>query len=127
MIEKILPSGSKLEITIASFTEANALQKVVAKELSRLKLDPNLELNFNFFKDLICIALASDEFEKALKPCLKRCLYRELRITDQTFEEQDARQDYNMLCYEVAKENLLPFVKGLSSLLKGTETATVPQ
>ncbi len=127
MIERFLPSGSKLEITLASFQEANALQKIVAKELIKMKLDSNLEFNFNFFKDLICIALASDEFERALKPCIKRCLYREARITEFTFEEYEARQDYNMLCFEVAKENLLPFVKGLSSLLKDSvEEKKVP-
>lgn len=103
---------------MASFREANALQKAIAKETKKLEVKGDLDLNYEFMKNLLCSALASDEIEAALKPCLKRCLYGDFKIDENTFEDVEARQDYFTVCFEVIKENLLPFVKGLSFQLK---------
>jgi hypothetical protein len=113
MIEKKLPSGAVLKITIAPFHDAKALYQACLEELKTLKIDPNDEIDVNLFKDLFCSALSSKKIEVALKDCLKRVTYNDLKIDDQTFEPIEARQDYILVCFEVAKENIAPFAKSL--------------
>jgi hypothetical protein len=112
-----MPSGAELKITVAPFTEAKALYQAVAEEAKALKLDPKQEIDVNFFKDIFCVGLASAKIEKALEPCLKRVTYNGLKINADTFEDVEARQDYFLVCYEVAMENLLPFMKSLTQKL----------
>jgi maltooligosyltrehalose synthase len=112
-----MPSGAELKITVAPFSEAKALYQAVAEEAKALKLDPKQEIDVNFFKDIFCVGLASAKIEKALEPCLKRVTYNGLKIDANTFEDVEARQDYFLVCYEVAKENLLPFTKSLTQKL----------
>ena len=110
-----LPSGAELEITPAPFKEAKALYMAVADELKGLRLNPEAEVDVNFFKDLFCTGLASKKIETALADCMKRVTYNGLKITDDTWEPLDARQDYLTACFEVAKENISPFTKSLSA------------
>lgn len=113
MIEKKLPSGAILKITLAPFAEAKALYQACLEELRGLKVDPKEEVDVNLFKDLFCVGLASKKIEAALDVCMKRALYKDLKIDDKTFEDIEARQDYIPACFEVAKENISPFVKSL--------------
>lgn len=111
-----LPSGAKLEITVAPFSEAKALWAAVASELKGLKLDPEADVDVNFWKDLFCTAIESKKLEDALRACLKRCTYNGKRIIDDSiFEPVEARDDYLAVCYEVTKENVSPFMKSLSA------------
>ena len=114
-MKKILSSGVELEITLAPFKDAHNLQKAIASELKNVKINPDVELDTNFMKDLICTAVASDKIMDALNVCLKRCTYNNLKITDDIWEAVEARADYYEVCTEVIKENCLPFVKGLSA------------
>jgi hypothetical protein len=111
-----LPSGAELEINLAPFSDANALNKAVARELAKLKLDKEIELNDpSFLKDLVCAAIASEDIMAALWVCFKRCTYSGLRITSETFEPEEARGDYFIICKEVLQANCLPFIKSLLS------------
>lgn len=119
MITKILPSGAKLEIALAPFQDANNLQRAFARELKNVKISSAMEVSdVNFMKDLICTAVSSDSIMDALNVCMKRCAYNGLRIDKETFEAEEARGDFLIVCMEVAKENLLPFLKGLSAQFK---------
>ena len=112
-----LPSGAKLEIDLAPFADSNALNKAVAKELKSMKFDPELNLaDPVFIKDLACTAFSSDEIMDALEVCFKRCTYNGLKIDSTTFEPEEARQDYFVVCREVLIEQIRPFAKGLLSL-----------
>jgi len=113
MIEKIMPSGAVLKITPAPFAEAKALYQAVLEELRGVNLDPNAEIDTNLFKDIFCVGLSSKKIETALAACMKRATYKDLKIDDQTFEPLEARQDYVLVCFEVAKENIAPFAKSL--------------
>lgn len=117
-----LPSGAKLEIDLAPFADANALNKAVAKELKGMKFDPELNLTDPvFIKDLACTAFSSDEIMNALEVCFRRCTYNGLKIDASTFEAEDARQDYFIVCREVLIEQIRPFAKGLLSLFSSRE------
>lgn len=113
MIERKLPSGAVLKITLAPFAEAKALYQACLEEVKGLRVDPKEEMDVNLFKDLFCVGLSSKKIEAALAPCLKRALYNDLKIDDATFEPVEARQDYIVACFEIAKENIAPFAKSL--------------
>lgn len=108
-----LPSGAVLEITLAPFADAKALYQAVLDELKGLKFNPEDEIDVNFIKDLFCSGFSSKKVEAALDLCFKRVLYNGQKIDKDTFEPEEARQDYLMACIEVAKANILPFVKSL--------------
>lgn len=112
-----LPSGAKLEIALAPFKDAHDLQKALAKEMKEVKIAGGMDItDENLIKDVICTALSSDKIIEAVFVCMKRCTYNGLKITLDTFESEEARGDYYVACMEVAKENILPFLKGLSPL-----------
>lgn len=112
MIKVDLPSGAKLEITISPFAQAKTLYQSVMEECKGIKLGSSSDLG-DLIKDLFCIGLSSKKIEAALMDCLKRVTYNGLKISDDTFEPEDARQDYIHVNYEVAKANLQPFMKNL--------------
>ncbi len=108
-----LPSGAELEITMAPFAVAKALYQACADEMRTLKLDMQADVDGNFWKDLFCAGVSSKKIEVALDKCLERCTYNSLKINGDTFEPEDARQDYLTVCYEVTRENVHPFMKSL--------------
>lgn len=108
-----LPSGAKLDLHPAPFTEARDLYQALMEELKSLKLDPGAEVDVNFYKDLVCTGLSSKKVEAALLKCMARSLYNGLRITDATFEPVQAREDYIPVCVEIVTENITPFMKSL--------------
>lgn len=108
-----LPSGAELIVNEAPFADAKALFQAVASEMKGLQFDAKKELDTGFMKDLLCTAIASEKIEECLKKCLIRSTYNKEKITDAIFENNtDARKDYLTVCYEVAKENVYPFLEG---------------
>lgn len=110
-----LQSGAEIDITPAPFTVSKALYQALLEEGTNLKLDPSVEIDVNFYKDLFCVGFSSKKVEVALWACLERVLYKNLRITSDTFEPIEAREDYTEICFEVMLENILPFTKSLSA------------
>lgn len=113
MREVELPSGAKLSISLASFEDGKNLYQCIASELKSLKFDENEDVGVNFFKDIFLTALSSKEIEKLIMQCAKKALYNKERITQETFEPEDARQDYIEALYHIAENNLAPFGKAL--------------
>lgn len=120
MVEKDLPSGAKLKMSVAPFAVSRGLYQAVCEELKPLRIDPQAEIDLNLRKDLFCGFLASKKIESALWPCLQRCLYNDLKIDDSTFEAESSRQDYITVCWEVAQLNVIPFMKDLFAELMGS-------
>jgi hypothetical protein len=76
----------------------------------------------NLFKDIACELLSSPKFEKALWECMKKATIDGVKITEDTFEPEESRGDYLSVVIEVAKANVMPFMKNLSaqfSLIQG--------
>lgn len=111
-----LPSGAELRITLAPFSDSKALYQAFLEEIKGLKVESSTEIDTNFIKDIFCVGLASKKLEVALWKCMERALYNNLKITEATFEPVEARQDYMLVCFEVAKENIAPFTKTLMPL-----------
>lgn len=127
-MKKTLESGAELDVTLSSFSVCNKLKNVVVQELESIKFDigdgkiENLfESEFgpeavNTFKNLICRIISSEKIEEAIWPCMDRATYKGVKITRETFENEDARQDYLPVFKEVLWLNLRPFFKSLNSL-----------
>lgn len=111
--EIVLDSGSKLKITIAEFEIGRNLYQAVLEEARQIQVKPSDDLDLNTLKELFCIGLASKRIESALWACMPRVTYNGVKVTKDTFEPVEARGDYVQVCYEVAKENVLPFGKSL--------------
>lgn len=117
----VLKSGKELEITLAPFDEAKSLYQAVAEEVKALKVDAEVDMDVNFFKDLALSGLSSKKIDSALSVCMKRCAYNGQRIASvkDSFESIEAREDYFEVCFEVGKANLLPFTKSLYAQFVG--------
>lgn len=108
-----LPSGALLKITMSPFAVSRALYQALLEEAKGLNLDPGAQVDVNLFKDLFCTALSSKKIESCLWECMKRATYNDLKITEDVFEPEAARDDYLSVCLEVARCNVLPFTKSL--------------
>lgn len=108
-----LPSGAVLKITLSPFAISKNLFEAVTEEIKLLKLDPQAELDFDLCKNLFCTGFSSKKIDAALQECMKRATYNGVKLTEDTFEPEDARQDYVTVCLEVALLNLRPFTKNL--------------
>jgi hypothetical protein len=116
--EVTLESGATLIMSDVPFAEARELEVAVASEFRKLKLDPQAEIDVNFIKDIALTAVSSKEIELALWKCLGRCTYNGNRIKKETFEPDEAREDFHQVCLEVAQHTLAPFMKNLFARLK---------
>ncbi len=116
MKEVKLPSGAILKITPSPFAEAKALYQSILREARVVEFTAATDMA-SVYKNLFCVGFSSPEIEKCLWACFKRCIYNsgkgDLKIDENTFEPIEARDDYMLVCVEVAKENILPFAKSL--------------
>jgi len=113
MKEVTLPSGKLLQINVAPFLDSKALYQAFLEEVKFLEVKGTDQIDFNLLKQLVCVSLSSKKIELALEKCLVRALYDGRIISSSTWESVDARGDYIQACVEVAKENVLPFLKSL--------------
>ena len=101
-----LPSGAELEIRVAEFAVGWDLYQTVVREQGN---DRAYAVQM----------VANKPIEKCILACLKTCTYAangkdKARIDADTFEPIEARQDYILVLFNVAKENLDPFAKALT-------------
>lgn len=122
MRELTLPSGATLRIEISSFPVSKALYQAVLRELKGLSFTANAETG-ELLKEFFCLAFSSMQVEACLWECFKKCAYTNkegttTKITPDTFESEESREDYFSACVEVAKDNIAPFMKSLFASFK---------
>ncbi|NDK07871.1 hypothetical protein EOM39_01335 [Candidatus Gracilibacteria bacterium] len=127
--KKRLKSGAELEITMASFRDTKDLVDSIARELKKNDIDIktlNLESEIdggiiNSLKNMFLGILVNEEIMRALNKCFEKALYNNKKITEDLFDNDErARADYFVICWEVARYNLAPFLNGIDlSLIKG--------
>ncbi len=113
-----LPSQAELKITPAPFAEAKALYQAILAEAKGTRIDFTTDIDMNFMKDLACLAFSSKSIEDAVMVCMKRALYNGKNINQDTFEPEEAREDYIPAMVEIAKVNIAPFMKSLYAQLR---------
>jgi hypothetical protein len=121
MQEVELPSGAILKIGDIPLKAANDLKKAVMKELKSIPLESTKQL-IDLYKDYICSLFSSDEIEKCLWVCMKRCLLNtgsgDFKIEETTFEPSELRTDFTKVQFEVAIAVLKPFGPALLAVLQ---------
>lgn len=115
-----LKSGALLQITVAPRKDSSALLRAITRELAKLsiKLDEKLDVA-SFAGPAISgllQLLQSEDVEKAAFVCMGKCLYNGQRITEATFEPEEARPDFLPVVQEVIKANVVPFFANLDWL-----------
>lgn len=118
MKEVTLPSGAILKIGHTPWEISLALSEAVAEEFKGVAIKSDLEMA-TIYKDIFCTLFPSKKLKECLWKCFERCTYNsgkgDFRIDKQTFEAEEARQDYFTVCLEVGKQNIAPFVKAHSA------------
>ena len=61
------------------------------------------------YKDIFCVGFASPEIESKLWKCFERCTIEGEKVTMDTFEPPERRDDYMSACIEVAEREHTPF------------------
>lgn len=111
-----LPSGAIMKIQVAPFKDAKNLYQVLLREFKALEFTAKTDHEV-LFKNLFCAAFSSVAVEKALWECFKSCTYNtgngEKKMSEDTFEPVEARDDFTLACWEVGQENIAPFWKSL--------------
>lgn len=131
-----LPSGAVLKIGLVPFSDAMALNEAIAEELTKIAIDSETEMA-SVYKDLFFIGISSPKIKSALWKCMGKCIYNsgkgDLKIDKDSFEPEEARQDYLTVCTEVGKRVIGPFVKSHSAVfflileqLKGSQKSKPP-
>jgi hypothetical protein len=135
--KKTLKSGVVLELQMSSFALAMRLLKTIVNEIKSVDLGGfkfgaevkieelmKADLPIDALKNVVCQLLGSDAVELAVRDCMKCCIYDKTAIRGDTFEEENARQDYLPVAWEVIQFNLRPFFEGLS--LKSSGSSAPP-
>lgn len=140
MQEITLKSGNVLKFSHAPFIDAIRLTNIVAKAFSQrgldVKIDRDTEISFeglfNKNPDAFVRGLCDVVFEEYVMTlvfkCAERCLYIKdgvsQKITMDTFEDDEARNDFYEIMYKIAYENVKPFFANLLTVFSQTsETA----
>lgn len=110
-----LKSGRTLRVQPADFRKSKTLFDAVAKEIKAAHYDAKQEIDINFIKNTLLGLISSEAVEVALWPCMTGVLVGTDKVTPEFFEKSENREDFLEICYEVAKENVIPFMKNLSS------------
>jgi hypothetical protein len=138
-VEKELPSGRTLVVSIAPFPAASKLRKIIAAELLKVeinvgKLDLNLDIKnldpraLNTLKNVVCLLLSSDAVEAGFFECAARCTIDGAAIKRDSFDHEQSRQDFIPCAWEVIRANLAPFFASLdlSSLTSAPAKSAAP-
>lgn len=123
MIEFTATSGAKVKINVADFEDAQNLKFAIQKALKTedFELKDIGDIMSADVWPIAKIAMAVDcskEVNEALWPCLARCSRNGDKITKNTFEPVEARQDYYEIVVSCIKENVGPLFAGVSVVLK---------
>lgn len=107
-------TGVKVVINPCSFQDAFKLKSAIQKAL--LKSGVSIEQALD--QDLSSLILAIDSDEEIMKcmfECLKKSTYDGIKITMDTFENEEARGDLYDIFFQCLKVNIYPFFKPLLS------------
>lgn len=121
------PTGKNANIAIAGFQDAMRLNNAVlaafaqhglkeldiAKAINAARKGDILDSDIDFSALLSGVAhvIADGRVNACLWPCLIKSLYGQEKITEATFEDESAREDFYAIALECVKVNLLPFWK----------------
>lgn len=98
-------SGAEVTISSGSWGETTALRRALNKNVSE-----GLTSDANTLQVALKVE-SSKEVYDAVFSCLGRCTYNGSKITEATFEDENARQDYLDIVCACINKNMEPFKK----------------
>lgn len=109
-----LPSGAQLEIFLEStpFRTSKALYQAFIEDTKDISVTSKSDL-VGIFRAVVLSSISSKKVEPYLWECMKFATYNELKVDESTFEPISAREDFPVVCLEVAHANVYPFLKNL--------------
>lgn len=123
MKEIKLPSGATLKISHVDFEDAWDLYQAICEEMKSTQFSSEVEMS-TLVKDIVLTSFSSQKICGKVIKCFKRCTYDngkgDLKIDNQTFESEEARQDYVMVLVEVCEYAIVPFIKHLYAVYSRT-------
>lgn len=115
-------SGATAVITAGSWKECMALWNAVQRQLVS---SGGFTLN-ETMQNLAMKVYTAPAVYDALSACLKRCTYNGQKITDDIFEDADARRDYYQIVTACLEENMRPFFETLPAQLPALCAILIP-
>lgn len=133
----MLIGDKELKITPASFKLAMDLRKSIIRALKSAGININVGDDFTIDEEnplnskipdgtvssligSVLSIIGSDDVEEKLFFCAEnRALFGEDKVSRDLFEDPENRQYYDRIMLEVAKVNIEPFIKGITSQLSG--------
>ena len=115
--------GAKVTLNPASLDKAYRLKSVVEKAILKqgIKTSDILGKGDITYEDLFQIAMAIDsdiEVFDACFDCMEKAIYKDIKITKEVFEDENARADLYEVLFYCLKVNVYPFFRNLLSTLK---------
>ncbi len=118
---------AKIQINPAPFKDAIALKNSIEREIKLggintdtfkgKTIEETLRMDLAPFINILAAIDSSSEVNAAIMTCLERCTYNGEKITENTFNDVKAWEDYYPIVIDCLKVNLTPFLKGLASYL----------
>lgn len=105
---------AKVVLNPCSLMDAFKLKSKIQKAL----LENNISIETALNQDLGQVLMALDSSEEiflAMFECLKKSTYNDVRITQETFEQDEAKGDLYEIFFNCLKVNIYPFFKPLLS------------
>lgn len=118
--EFTMPTGAKLKVAPAPFADAKALKSAILAELGAIAFTGKDVADV--LKNAFCTGFSSPLVDRAMWKCFERCTYDGHKITMDTFEPVQARDDYILCCMRMVEANIRPFLKSLYAEFKHTST-----
>lgn len=113
-------NNAKVVLNPAGLDEAFKLKSLVEKSLIKQNINifEILDKGEISFEDLVQLAMVVDsdiDVFNACFECMKKCTYKDVRITKELFEDESARGDLYEILFYCLKVNVYPFFKHLLS------------
>lgn len=119
----VLPSGAEFLVNEARFDDSDALTKALLKCAKGLPITKELfNMDVTMLRDPLIEAATSSEVSGFLFKCLNVCMYENMRVSKDLFDDPKVgsriRRDYYPMAWEVIRVNCGPFFEQLTSWFK---------
>ena len=129
MKEFTTKSGAEVKINLAPWADAKKLKASIQREAAASGVKMDLSADASAIIATVLSIDSSVDFDAQLFNCLARCTRNGQKITESTFNDEDARADYYEIVAACLEVNFRPLVQGFLSVLpKGLikESSTKP-
>lgn len=120
--EFVAPSGAKVVINLAPWSEAKMLKAAMLDAAAKAGITVDLEADLTSLVRAVLMIDSSGTVDFALWPCLMHCTRKDERIIESMFDTEDGRKDYYPIVIACVEANFRPLVESLlSKLPKGLQ------